>query len=70
MSRLLKWATFGVLCLVTWVCAVFFLLTTGWASCSVTGACVVDRIAIIGIVLLLPTQVAIAVYLRQREKNA
>lgn len=70
MGRLLKWTLFGILCLLSWACAVFFLLITGWASCSVTGWCVVDRIVIIGILLLLPVQVAIAVYLRQREKAA
>jgi len=70
MNRLLKWTTFGVLCLLSWACAVFFLLITGWASCSVTGWCVADRIVIIGIILLLPAQVAVAAYLRQREKDA
>lgn len=70
MSRLLKWITFGVFCLFSWVCAVFILFITGWASCSVTGSCVADRIAVIGIILMLPAQIAIAVYLRQREKDA
>ncbi|MBB5718718.1 hypothetical protein FHR23_001641 [Stakelama sediminis] len=70
MNRLLKWTIFGILCLLSWACAVFFLLTTGWASCSVTGHCVMDRLVIGGILLLLPAQVAVAVYLRQREKSA
>ena len=70
MSRLLKWTIFGVLCLLSWACAVFFLLITGWAPCSVTGKCVSDGIVIIGIILLLPAQVAVAAYLRQREKDA
>ena len=70
MNRLLKWSIFGVLCLLSWACAVFFLLITGWAPCSVTGWCVADRIVILGIILMLPAQVAIAAFLRQREKDA
>ena len=70
MRRFLKWILFGVLCLLSWICALFFLFITGWASCSVAGSCVTDRIVIAGIILLIPTQVAIAVYLRQTEKDA
>lgn len=68
MSRFLKWTVFGVLCLLSWVCAVFYLFITGWAPCSVTGRCFSEGIVIIAIILLLPAQVAVAAYLRQREK--
>jgi len=40
MRSAIKWAIFGFLCIVSWICAGLFLLTTGWASCSVTGWCI------------------------------
>ena len=69
MNRLLKWTGFALLCLVSWAAAGLFLLTSGWASCTVTGWCAVDRIAFIVIVLLLPSEVATAAYMRHREKE-
>jgi len=70
MRSAIKWAIFGFLCIVSWICAGLFLLTTGWASCSVTGWCITDRIVIAGILLLLPAQVAVAAYLRRGGKDA
>lgn len=70
MPRVLKWVLFLILCIFAWICAAFYLLTIGWASCEVTGRCVIDRIVIGVILLMLPAQVAIAAYMRSEERDA
>jgi hypothetical protein len=64
----MKWVAFGLFCLLSWVAAAFFLLISGWAPCTVTGWCIADRIVFVIILLLLPAEVAVAAYMRHRER--
>jgi hypothetical protein len=66
MRKTAIWVAFALFCIVSWMLAGFFLLITGWSSCSVTGWCAVDRVIIVLIALLLPGQAALAAYLRQK----
>lgn len=68
MKRFAKWLTFVLVCALCWLGAVTYLLTIGWASCDVTHHCGADSFVIGLIVLMLPVQVAIAAFLRHREK--
>jgi Zn-dependent protease with chaperone function len=66
---MLKWTLFAVACAISWGWAIFELLSTGWSPCERAGTCGSEGIVVAIVLLLLPTQVAVAAYLRHREKE-
>ncbi|HET9638262.1 MAG TPA: hypothetical protein VFP12_03565 [Allosphingosinicella sp.] len=69
MGRVLKWILFALACLVSWGWALFELLAMGWSPCEQAGSCQREGIVVAIVLLLLPTQVAVAAYMRHREKE-
>ena len=63
------WLLFWLFVAASWTAAVIFLMISGSASCEERGTCAVDQLVIFGILLLMPVQVAVAVYLKQRRSD-
>jgi len=69
MGGVLKWILFATACVISWGWALFEMLSVGWSPCEQAGSCAMEGIIVAIVLLLLPTQVAIAAYLRHREKE-
>ena len=63
------WLLFWLFVIASWTAVGFHLLTTGWAPCAVTGTCLIDGIVVVLALLLMPAQVFLAVYLKQRRPH-
>ena len=63
------WLLFWLFVVVSWLAVGFYVFLMGWASCHVTGTCAVDRAVTMLAVLLMPAQVLLAVYLKQRQSD-
>ena len=64
-----KWLLFWLFVAVSWIAVAFYLFISDWAPCSVTGTCITDGVVIALALLLMPAQVLIAVYLKQRHAD-
>lgn len=69
MNRPLKWIAFAALCLLLWGWALFELFAMGWSPCEQAGTCGREGIVVTIVFLLLPAQIAVAAYMRHREKE-
>ncbi len=67
--KVLAWSGFALFVIASWAIAILFFLTGGWAPCSETGSCTSDRIGAIIILLLLPMQAGLAVFLKRYLKG-
>ena len=63
------WLLFWLFVVVSWTAVGFYLFISGWAPCEVTGTCVADTGVVLIALLLMPAQVLLAVYLKQRRSD-
>lgn len=63
------WTLFWLFVIVSWAAVGFYLFISGWAPCALTGTCVVDGVVVLIALLLMPAQVLLAVYLKQRRAD-
>jgi hypothetical protein len=63
------WLLFWVFVVASWVAVAFYLFISGWAACSETGTCFTDRAVVVLALVLMPAQVLLAVYLKQRRSG-
>ena len=63
----LIWIAFWAFVMVSWAAAGFYWFITGWTSCHSTGSCATDGVVGVLTLLLMPIQVLLAVWLRQRH---
>lgn len=63
------WLFFWLFVVVSWAAVGFYLFTSGWAACGVTGTCIADGAVVVVALLLMPCQVLLAVYLKQRRSD-
>jgi uncharacterized membrane protein (DUF485 family) len=61
------WTLFWLFVVVSWSAVGFYLFISGWTSCAVTGTCITDGFVVLLALLLMPAQVLLAVYLKQRR---
>ena len=66
---MLKWLLFWLFVIVSWAAVAFYLFISGWARCNVTGTCIADGLVVGLALLLMPSQVLIAIYLKQRRAD-
>ena len=60
------WAIFWLFVLLSWTFLVRYGLTAGHSSCEESGTCTLDAVVSVFTVLLIPLQVILFVYLRDR----
>jgi hypothetical protein len=65
----LAWVTFWLFVVVSWPVLGLYMFIAGGAPCAVTGHCLLDGIVVWLAIALLPLQILIAVYLKQRSTN-
>ena len=63
------WLLFWLFVVVSWTAVVFYLFISGWAPCTVTGTCIQDGLVVGLALFLMPAQVLLAVYLKQRRAD-
>ena len=63
------WLLFWLFVVVSWTAVGFYLFISGWASCRETGTCISDGFVVVLALLLMPAQVLLAVYLKQRRAD-
>lgn len=63
------WLLFWLFVIISWTAVGFYLLVSGWAPCAKSGTCVVDGFVMVLALLIMPTQVLLAVYLKQRRSD-
>lgn len=63
------WLFYWLFVVVPWAAVGFYLFTSGWAACDVTGTCFADGAVAVFALLLMPSQVLLAVYLKQRRSD-
>jgi hypothetical protein len=66
VRRAIIWLFFWLFVVASWAVLGFYFFIAGWSSCQATGTCTLDRIVIVVALLLMPAQVLLAVYLKQR----
>ena len=64
--RVLTWVLFWAFVVVSWTLILGYAFFAGWSSCEVRHACGVDRILGVLLWVLMPMQVFIAVFIKQR----
>lgn len=69
MTGMRRWMLFWLFVIVSWMAVGFYSFISGWARCTVTGTCVTDGIVVVLAMLLMPAQVALAVYLKQHRAD-
>jgi hypothetical protein len=61
------WIAFWAFVIASWAAAGFYWFIAGWSSCQSTGSCANDQMVGALTLLLMPAQVLIAVWLKQRQ---
>ena len=60
---------FWAFVLVSWAAAGFYWFIAGWSSCEATSSCETDQVVAMLTLLLMPAQVLLAVWLKQRPNH-
>jgi hypothetical protein len=63
------WLLFWLFVVVSWMVVAFYFFISGWAPCVVTGTCLADGFVAALAILLMPAQVLLAAYLKQRRAD-
>lgn len=63
------WLLFWLFVILSWTAVGFYLFISGWAPCAVTGTCVADGVVVVLALVLMPAQVLLALYLKQRRAD-
>ena len=66
-TRGLIWVAFWAFVIVSWAAVGFYWFIAGWSSCKGTGSCTTDGVIGVLTLILMPTQVMLAVWLKQRR---
>lgn len=69
MRKSLIWVAFAFFVAISWTLAFLFLFTGGGAPCGETRSCVSDQIGVVIVLLLLPFQVGLAAFIKNRLKD-
>jgi hypothetical protein len=65
----LAWVLFWLFVVLSWGAVLGYLFFAGWSSCEVRGACGLDRIISVLLWTLMPAQIFLAAYLKQRSSG-
>ncbi|OYW45399.1 MAG: hypothetical protein B7Z08_09010 [Sphingomonadales bacterium 32-68-7] len=68
IARTLKWVVFALLCVLTVAGVGFYAMIAGTASCHEIGTCSQDRIVLLAGLLLIGGEIALAAWMRHRER--
>jgi hypothetical protein len=66
-TRGLIWIAFWAFVIVSWAAAGFYWFIAGWTSCQSIGSCATDGVIGVLTSFLMPIQVMLAVWLKQRH---
>ena len=66
---MLRWVLFWIFVPVSWVAVGFYVFISGWSPCEDSGTCVLDTAVALLALLLMPVQILLAVYLKQRRSS-
>lgn len=69
MTAMRTWLLFWLFVIVSWTAVGLYLLISGWAPCAESGTCIADGVVVALALLLMPAQVLLAVYLKQRRAD-
>ena len=61
------WLLYWLFVIVSWSVVGFYVFISGWAPCEESGTCVAFGLVAAIALLLMPAQVLIAAYLKQRD---
>jgi hypothetical protein len=65
----LAWVIFWLFVVVSWPTVGLYMFIIGGASCKVTGHCLLDGIVVWFAIALLPLQILVGAYLKQRSTS-